>query len=94
MSTQTKSITQDAGAAPARSTRPDVHPAIRERRPLDYWSRLFLVRGEADGDWSLEARTWGNPPEPLVHDWNVRAALAARQLDPRVPVPPRAPSRG
>lgn len=61
---------------------------------LDFWSGLFLVRGKADGEWSLEARTWSNPPEPVVHEWHVKAALAARQLDPTVPVPPRAPSRG
>lgn len=74
------------------SPKPGVSGASPGVVPLDFWSGLFLVRGEADGDWSLEARTWGNPPEPQVHEWHIRAALAARQLDPTVPVPPRVPS--
>lgn len=59
--------------------------------PLDFWSGLFLERDERDDEWLLEGRTWGNPPEPLVHEWHVRAALAARELDPTVEIPPRQP---
>jgi hypothetical protein len=57
--------------------------------PLDFWSGLFLEPGANDGEWVLEARTWGNPPESLVHEWQVRVALAARELDPAVQIPPR-----
>lgn len=49
---------------------------------LDAWSGLFLVKGEQDGHWALEARTWGNPPEPVVEGWRAQALLAARELDP------------
>jgi hypothetical protein len=48
--------------------------------PLDFWSGLFLERGGAEGEWVLEGRTWGHPPESVVHEWHVRAALAAREL--------------
>lgn len=56
---------------------------------LDFWSGLFLLRGATEGNWVLECRTWGDPPPSLVHDWHVRAAFAARQLDPTVEPPPR-----
>jgi hypothetical protein len=55
--------------------------------PLDLWSGLFLERGEQQGEWQLVARSWGDPPEQLVHEWQVRAALAARELDRTVAVP-------
>jgi hypothetical protein len=61
--------------------------------PLDLWSGLFLTRGEGEHEWILEARTWGHPPASIVHEWEVRAAIAARQLDPSVEVPPPAPSQ-
>jgi hypothetical protein len=59
--------------------------------PLDFWSGLFLERGENDHEWTLEGRTWGHPPESLVDDWHARAALAAKELDPavQIPTPPR-----
>jgi hypothetical protein len=28
---------------------------------LDHFSGLFLERGEAEGEWLLEARSWGCP---------------------------------
>ena len=56
--------------------------------PLDSWSGLFLKRGADEGQWALEALTWGAPPAPLVHEWHVRAALVARELDPTVEIPP------
>lgn len=63
--------------------------------PLDFWSGLFLVRGNREGEWVLEGRTWGLPPDAVVHGWHVRAALAARELDRTVEIPraerPRAP---
>lgn len=55
--------------------------------PLDFWSGLFLERGRGEGEWVLEARTWGQPPDAVVHGWHVRAALAARELDGSVEVP-------
>jgi hypothetical protein len=55
--------------------------------PLDFWSGLFLERGDNDREWMLEGRTWGDPPESLVNDWHTRAALAAKELDPTVEIP-------
>ncbi len=55
---------------------------------LDDWSGLFLARGHNDGEWILEGRTWNDPPQPVAHDWHLRAALAARALDPTVQIPP------
>jgi hypothetical protein len=56
---------------------------------LDHYSGLFLNRGGTEGQWTLEARTWGRPAAQSVHEWHVLAAGAARQLDPTVPVPER-----
>lgn len=70
------------------SAKPGVSGAQPGVVPLDFWSGLFLERGENDGEWQLVARTWGRPPEELVHEWQVQAALAARELDPAVTVPP------
>jgi hypothetical protein len=58
---------------------------------LDHFSGLFLERGETDGQWVLEARTWGNPAPETVHEWHVLAANAAHQLDPAVRRPERLP---
>ncbi len=60
---------------------------------LDHVSGLFLKRGAAEGQWVLEARTWGDPAPESVHEWHVLAAFAARQLDPSVGVPQRLPGR-
>lgn len=57
---------------------------------LDFGSGLFLVRGNEQGRWSLEARTWEHPDEQTIHSWLLLAAEAARLLDPNVPVPMRA----
>jgi hypothetical protein len=59
---------------------------------LDHFSGLFLERGAADGEWVLEARTWGRPAPESVHRWHVLAAGAARQLDPSVKLPDRLPA--
>ena len=59
---------------------------------LDFWSGLFLERGETEGEWVLEGCTWGHPPESLVHDWHVRAALVAKRLDQAVEIPKPAPA--
>jgi hypothetical protein len=56
---------------------------------LDHYSGLFLQRGVAEGNWMLQARTWGQPPALSVHEWHVLAAGAARELDPAVSVPER-----
>ena len=58
---------------------------------LDHFSGLFLERGAEQGQWVLEARTWGNPAPRTVHEWQVLAAQAARQLDPHVTLPERLP---
>ena len=47
---------------------------------LDDSSGLFLVAGEGQGQWVLEARTWGHPDPESVHRWKVKTATAARQL--------------
>ncbi len=49
---------------------------------LDFDSGLFLRRGEGEGHWTLEGRTWGNPAAPTVHEWEIVAADVARRLDP------------
>ena len=51
---------------------------------LDHYSGLFLKRGAVDGEWVLEARTWGHPAPENSHEWHVLAAGAARLLDPSV----------
>jgi hypothetical protein len=58
---------------------------------LDHDSGLFLVAGEGQGQWLLEARTWGHPDPESVHRWNVSAATAARRIDPTVELPQRRP---
>ncbi|MGH2864137.1 MAG: hypothetical protein ACRDJX_02690 [Solirubrobacteraceae bacterium] len=63
-----------------------VHPAFKR---TDFSSGLFLEHGASEGHWVLEGRTWGNPPAWLVHDWHLRAAGAARRLDPAVTLPSR-----
>lgn len=57
---------------------------------LDDYSSLILERGEGEDRWVLRGRTWGSPSTRTVHEWHVRTALIARQLDPSVPVPARA----
>jgi hypothetical protein len=61
---------------------------------LDDSSGLFLVAGEGQGQWVLEARTWGHPDPESVHRWNVKTATAARQIDPTVELPQRLPDNG
>jgi hypothetical protein len=56
---------------------------------LDHNSGLFLKAGEGQGQWVLEARTWGRPDPASVHRWNVAAATAARRIDPTVKLPKR-----
>ena len=56
---------------------------------LDHYSGLFLTRGEAEGHWTLQARTWGRPSAQSVHDWHVLAAIAAHRLDAEVILPER-----
>lgn len=61
---------------------------------LDFYSGLYLVRADGDGDWALECRTWGQPAPGIVHEWHLHAAYAARLLDSSVPIPPRAERSG
>jgi hypothetical protein len=56
---------------------------------LDHYSGLFLIRGAVEGEWMLEARSWGQPTAQSVHEWHVLAAGAAHQLDPTVILPER-----
>jgi hypothetical protein len=56
---------------------------------LDHHSGLFLERGAGESQWLLQARTWGRPAPQTVHDWQLLAAQAAHQLDPRVSLPER-----
>lgn len=73
----------------------DMHPQAGPRHDspglvrLDHHSGLFLMRGEVEGEWTLEARTWGQPTAQSVHEWQVLAADAAHQLDPTVIAPDR-----
>jgi hypothetical protein len=72
-----------------------LHPKMAPRHDspglarLDHYSGLFLKRGEIEGDWTLEARTWGQPTAQSAHDWQVLAAGAAHRLDPNVILPER-----
>jgi hypothetical protein len=72
-----------------------IHPKMAPRHDsqglarLDHYSGLFLTRGEAEGDWTLQARTWGQPSAQSVHDWQVLAAVAAHGLDAKVILPER-----
>ena len=59
---------------------------------LDHFSGLFLERGAAEGQWVLEARTWGHPAPETVHEWLVLAAGTAHLLDPTVMFPDRLPA--
>lgn len=70
-------------------TKPGVGPISPGLARLDFHSGLFLLRGATEDEWILEGRTWGDPARSTVHDWHIRAALAARQLDPTVKLPPR-----
>lgn len=65
--------------------RPDSPAFVR----LDHYSGLFLERGAAEGQWMLQARTWGHPAPQSVHEWHVVAAGGAHQLDPTVTLPKR-----
>ncbi len=59
---------------------------------LDRCTGLYLERGESDGQWVLHARTWGRPAPESVRQWEVLAAWAARQLEPKGPVRERSDS--
>lgn len=54
---------------------------------LDHFSGVFLEHGESEGQWVLEARTWGNPASEAVREWQLLAVGAARELDPSVRTP-------
>lgn len=69
----------------AAKMRPD--PAEPGVARLDRFSGLYLERGEHDDEWVLEGRTWGSPSSAQVRRWHVRAAQAARRLDPSVELP-------
>jgi hypothetical protein len=60
---------------------------------LDHFSGLYLERGPSEGEWVLEARTWGGPAPESVHEWLLLATQAAHQLDPTVRTPERLPAR-
>lgn len=76
-----------------------VDPNSPAHARLDQGSSLLLEHGAADDRWILQARTWLKPSARTVHDWHVRVALVAHQLDPavvildRLPVAPFDPSR-
>jgi hypothetical protein len=56
---------------------------------LDHSSGLYLKRSAVEGQWLLQARTWGDPASDSVHTWHVLAAGCAHQLDPAVTPPER-----
>ena len=65
------------------------HPAIRPPlgvTPLSFGG-LFLVRGEGEDQWALECRAWTDPAPESVRACRLDAVLAARRLDPSVPLP-------
>lgn len=68
-----------------------VDPNSPAHAALDQSSSLLLEHGAAEDQWILQARTWGEPSPRTVHDWQVRVALVACQLDPSVAIPDRLP---
>jgi hypothetical protein len=57
------------------------HRQVRgKRREADAAARflvgLFPERGAGEGEWVLEARTWGGPLESAVHEWARRSATS------------------
>lgn len=58
---------------------------------LDQDSSLLLEHGSREGQWVLQARTWGTPSASTVHDWQVRVAQVAHQIDRDVQLPDRLP---
>ncbi len=82
---RTLDLTTHMYPKPGRSPAPGV---VR----LDHFSGLFLERGAEEGQWVLEARTWGHPAPENVHEWLVLAAGAAHLLDPTVMFPERLPA--
>lgn len=59
------------------------HPAITPPlgiTRLDRDSGLFLVH-DAEREWALECRTWGDPPTPVVRGWWLTALVGAHHLD-------------
>ena len=60
---------------------------------LDHFSGLYLEHGPSEGEWVLEARTWGHPAPETVHAWHLLTTLAAHELDPTVSPPKRLPAR-
>jgi len=75
---------------------PKLHPAVAPLGfvRLDFYSGLFLRRGERESEWTLECRTWGPAVPEIVHEWQILAANAAHLLDPSVAVPSRAEGPG
>ena len=63
-------------------------PAVAQ---LEQDASLLLEHGPDEDHWVLQARTWGTPSARTVHDWHVRVAQVAHQLDPRVSIPDRMP---
>jgi hypothetical protein len=75
----------DLTTHPEQKMRPDPNsPGVAR---LDHFSGLFLERGAAEGEWTLEGRSWGKPGPKIVHEWHLLAAQAARQLDRQVTFP-------
>lgn len=64
-----------------------VDPNSPGHAQLDRDSSLLLERGLVDGQWVLQARTWGRPSKHTVHEWHVLAATVVRRLDPTVALP-------
>jgi len=64
-----------------------VSPAVAR---LDLTSGLFLVPGEGEDEWRLEARTWARPPyqarpsEEAIARWHRFATAAVHPIDPSV----------
>lgn len=56
---------------------------------LDLSSGLILVKGQEEGDWTLECRSYRPPPPERVHEWEVRTAIAIGRIDPSVKPPQR-----
>ncbi len=87
-------VTVLAGALDLSTTlraKGDAHGSNLGFARLDHFSGLFLKRSPVEGEWVLQATTWGHPGPQAVHGWQVAAAAAAQRLDPTVKAPARAP---
>ena len=48
---------------------------------LDPYTGLYLLRGEAEGQWTLQCRAYRPPPPASLRQWRLHADWVVAQLD-------------